>query len=279
MTAIRLRFFVRGVVKVAALVVLLQGRAGGAAIRASLMHGRVSMMLVPALVRGIAPGVIDGLTRWPHSRFMHSMAARSAIASTGIGILSTAGTLAALRFAGAIQPAVLDVAVPVGLVVVSVLLLRRQEWLAAFLAAWAGTLWNLTGVAGLLSDPLEPVLLRLALVPHALVIGAVLCLPYGDLTGRRRTLALAALGVALLAGAGWGFGRGPDLGAAGKHRHGGCPGWGHGQHSPRQLCRGSRRWSSVPASCCWGYWPPGLACVPWPMASTCSCSGQRWQWP
>jgi hypothetical protein len=132
------------------------------------------------------------------------MAAGSAIASTGIGILSTAGSLAALRFMGAIQPAVLDVAVPLGLVVVSALLLRRQEWLAAFLLAWAGILWSLTGVAGLLGDPLEPVLLRLALVPHALIIGAALSLPYGDLTRRRRLLAWAALIVALLAGAGVG---------------------------------------------------------------------------
>ena len=133
---------------------------------------------------------------------MHSMAARLAIASTGVGILSTAAILVALRFTGAIQPAVLDVAVPVGLVIVSVLLLRRREWLAAFLLAWAATLWTLASVAGLLGGPLELVLLRLALVPHALVIGAVLCLPYGDLTGRPRMLALAALGVALMAGAG-----------------------------------------------------------------------------
>ena len=117
---------------------------------------------------------------------------------------------------------------PVGLVVVSVLLLRRQEWLAALLLAWAGTLWSLTSVAGLLGGPLEPVLLRLALVPHALVISAVLSLPYGDLTGRRRVLAVTALVVALLAGAGVGVG-GPDPGAAGDHPRGGRPGWGHRQ--------------------------------------------------
>ena len=194
----------------------------------------------PAISRSVS---LTGLPFWPHSLVMHSMAARSAFASTGVGILSTAASLVALRFTGAIQPAVLDVAVPVGLVVVSVLLLRRQEWLAALLLAWAGTLWSLTSVAGLVGGLLEPVLLRLALVPHALVIGAVLSLPYGDLTGRRRVLAVTALVVALLAGAGvgvsvrsrpwccWGSSpwRAPWLGP---------PAAGH----LRQLRRGSRSW-------------------------------------
>jgi hypothetical protein len=133
---------------------------------------------------------------------MHSKAAGSAIAGTAVGILSTAGSLAALRFTGAIQPEALDVAVPVGLIVISVLLLRREEWLAASLLAWAATLWSMTSAAGLLGASLEPVLLRLALVPHALVIGAVLSLPYGDLAGRRRVLAVSALVVGLFAGAG-----------------------------------------------------------------------------
>ena len=133
---------------------------------------------------------------------MQSRAARSAILSAGVGAAATATGVAAPRLAQAVGPSFLDSAVPVGLVIAAVLLLGRHEWLAAHLLAWSATFWSLTGVAGSLAGPLEPLLSRLALVPHALVLGALLALPYGDLVGRRRVLAVAALVVALVAGAG-----------------------------------------------------------------------------
>ena len=146
--------------------------------------------------------VIDRSTSWADSSEMQSKAARWAIASTAIGLSATVAALAAPRFAEAIEPSFLDSVVPVGMVVAAVVLLARHEWLTAHLFAWTATLWSLTGVAGLLGGPLETFLPRLALVPHALVIGGLLALPYGDLVGRRRVLALAAVVVAVAAGAG-----------------------------------------------------------------------------
>lgn len=133
---------------------------------------------------------------------MQSRAAGFARACVIVGAGSSFVGLAAPRFIGALYPTVLDSAVPLALLGAAVVMLRGRDWPAAQLLACAAGLWSLTGMAGVLYAPFASTVPRLALLPHALVVTVLLSLPYGELGPVRRTIAIAAVVVAALAGAG-----------------------------------------------------------------------------
>jgi Histidine kinase-, DNA gyrase B-, and HSP90-like ATPase len=133
---------------------------------------------------------------------MQSRAAGVALACLLAGAASSLAGLAVPRVTGALPPTVLDSVVPLALVGAALVLLRGRDWLAVTLLAGAAAVWSLTGMAGVLHAPLASTLPRLALLPHALVVVVLLSLPYGELDRARRAIAVAAVVVAALAGAG-----------------------------------------------------------------------------
>ena len=99
------------------------------------------------------------------------------------------------------EPAFLDLVVPLALFGCSLLLVLRSRSTAAGLLAVSGTLWCTVGLASALPAPFDDAMLRLGVVPLALVVVAVALLPSGAMHSARVAVVLS-LAVATVGGAG-----------------------------------------------------------------------------
>jgi signal transduction histidine kinase len=124
----------------------------------------------------------------------------------GLAVPVTAAQSLVPLLRGAIVPGPVETLVPVALVVVGLVAVVEGRRLLVICCGLAALLWSLVGLAAQLPPGLEVLTLRLAMAPLALLVMALIALPDGTLTSRRkRGLALAALLVAAAVGAGLGL--------------------------------------------------------------------------
>src|SRR6476659_11035421 len=124
-------------------------------------------------------------------------------AATAAAIAAAVSAVVVPVSAGAVHPSANELLVGWVLLGVGVVLTTRAPVLAVLLLG-AGMLWVGVGLAPYAPYALGSLLQRLALAPTALVSIAAITLPPGRPTSRVATLAaLAAAGVAAMAGSGW----------------------------------------------------------------------------
>jgi hypothetical protein len=117
------------------------------------------------------------------------------------GAAAVAASVLVPRVRAVPGPDPIDVVVPVVLIGCALLLAQRgRRWTAALLGG-SGIVWCSVGVASAVPGPLADDLLRLGVLPLALVVVAVATLPGGTRTATRAAT-IVALGVAVSGGAG-----------------------------------------------------------------------------